>query len=158
MKLNVTAKGLLSFDFEEPPYVVKNEDEAWLDTLSPGEAHSIRQLPREKWKQIRANFVSINAYEPVLGNPQPGDYRFRLRSTGYSSARYGPCEVCGKHCTEVFLQAARRFFRFDPIPTNPCDPEELEGWAERPGAFGHEACLRELRTKYPPLATNDCPA
>lgn len=25
------------------------------------------------------------------------------KSTGHGSARYGPCEVCGHHCAEVFI-------------------------------------------------------
>ena len=32
-------------------------------------------------------------------------YRYQLRSTNYSSARYGLCEVCGEHASEVFSQA-----------------------------------------------------
>lgn len=45
-----------------------------------------------------------------------------VRSTGYSSARYGVCEVCCKHVSDVFVR------RLGAV----C------GWDV---AFGHEACL-----------------
>ena len=28
-------------------------------------------------------------------------YRYRIKSTGHSSRRFGVCEVCGGHCAEV---------------------------------------------------------
>ena len=34
----------------------------------------------------------------------PGAYVYRIRSTGSSSAKFGPCEVCGKHVSETFIQ------------------------------------------------------
>ena len=38
-------------------------------------------------------------------------YRYRLNSTGHSSTRFGPCEVCGKHASEVFIQAEQKRYR-----------------------------------------------
>ena len=34
-----------------------------------------------------------------------GDSTYRIRSTGYSSGRYGGCEVCGEHASEVFIRS-----------------------------------------------------
>jgi len=35
-------------------------------------------------------------------------YTYRLTSMDESSAKYGLCEVCGKHCSEVWYQAEMR--------------------------------------------------
>lgn len=43
-----------------------------------------------------------------------------LRSTGASSAKFGPCEICGLHVSEVFMR----------------------GGARGQWTFGHETCLR----------------
>lgn len=56
-------------------------------------------------------------------------FRYRLTSTGSSSAKFGPCEVCGKHATEVFQQV-----------------EEVSyegGWTQHGCSrlFGHTECL-----------------
>ena len=73
--------------------------------------------------------------ETFPAHPLPGDLRFRLRNTGDSSARLGPCEVCGLHCSEVYLQATLQAY----------EAPELEGglgWSYLPGPdFGHRACL-----------------
>ena len=56
-------------------------------------------------------------------------YRYRLTSTGDSSEKYGACEVCGKHASEVFQQAEERAFE--------------GGWTQYQcrRLFGHEGCL-----------------
>ncbi len=60
--------------------------------------------------------------------------KYTLRNTGDSSARYGLCEVCGKHCSEVHIQ------------------QEYTQYA--PGQFthddvlmGHAHCLQSVRPK-----------
>lgn len=56
-------------------------------------------------------------------------HRYRISNTGFSSKRYGPCEVCGKHANETFLQVEER--------------AHLKGWT-RGGCtdlFGHYDCL-----------------
>lgn len=50
---------------------------------------------------------------------------YRLKSTGYSSARYGVCEVCGLHCAEVYMQVR--------VKGN--------------DRFGHEDCLVKSRVR-----------
>jgi hypothetical protein len=60
-------------------------------------------------------------------------YRYRLSSTGGSSAKYGPCEVCGQHATEVFQQTEEQAYE--------------EGWTQHEcqRLFGHEDCLLAKR-------------
>jgi hypothetical protein len=64
-------------------------------------------------------------------------YRYRIKSTGESSAKYGACEVCGKHVSEVFYQVEEKFFRF---PAG-------SGWTQHDcrSYFGHRACLMDRR-------------
>ena len=63
-------------------------------------------------------------------------YRYRLSSTGHSSARFGPCEVCGKHATEVFIQSGQRQYR---------KSDGSYGWARISNYFGHKECLKKQR-------------
>lgn len=37
-------------------------------------------------------------------------FRYRMKSTGASSHKYGNCEVCGQHASEVFHQVEERQF------------------------------------------------
>ena len=70
---------------------------------------------------------------------QHGDYRYRIKSTGGSSERYGNCEVCNKSCSDVHLQTEEQFYS---IPFN----GSLEtGWSHRNMIFGHEGCLMSKR-------------
>lgn len=59
--------------------------------------------------------------------------RYRLSSTGGSSAKFGPCEVCGGHATEVFQQVEERAYS--------------GGWTQHEcrRLFGHETCLTVQR-------------
>ena len=69
---------------------------------------------------------------------QTPKYRYRLSSTGYSSKRYGNCEVCGKYVSEVFYQAEERAFT---------RPDGTQGWTQQKcvSKFGHKECLLKLR-------------
>jgi hypothetical protein len=70
---------------------------------------------------------------------KPGTYRYTLRSTGHSSAKFGPCEVCIHHASEVFSQTEEVSYRRH---------DGTIGWT-REGCFdffGHKACL-ESRQK-----------
>lgn len=73
-------------------------------------------------------------------------YQYRLSSTGHSSERYGPCEICKLHCSEVFIQAEARTFMSDGKPA----------WThhECTTLFGHEACLINARRGDPALSIN----
>jgi hypothetical protein len=65
-------------------------------------------------------------------------YRYNLTSTHESSDKYGNCEICVKHCSEVFSQTEERHyiidkpnFHHESWTTNKCN-----------NYFGHENCLK----------------
>ena len=67
------------------------------------------------------------------------DYRYRLTLTGASSQKYGPCEVCGGHASEVFHQVEeRRCVYWAP------NGVLHQGWTRQgcKDVFGHRECLR----------------
>ena len=68
-------------------------------------------------------------------------YAYRLKSTGESSSKFGPCEVCNRHASEVFLQT--EMLGFDN-PLNPIGPSYTY-YQARHGAFGHKECLQGLQ-------------
>lgn len=63
-------------------------------------------------------------------------YRYRLSSTGASSDKFGPCEICGKHASEVFLQVEQQKYG-----------EQDNEWTEYQckSYFGHKECLLNQR-------------
>lgn len=69
------------------------------------------------------------------------EFRYKLISTGESSGKYGKCDVCGEHCTEVFHQLEEKHYHFEH------DGEVFDGWTkhEAHDYFGHENCLTEKR-------------
>ena len=69
-------------------------------------------------------------------------YRYRLISTGYSSDKYGNCEVCGKHVSEVFSQSEEQYYT---IERN--GKMIHEGWTKCGCSdyFGHKECLLGVR-------------
>ena len=76
---------------------------------------------------------------------QSAAYTYRIRSTGESSSRYGPCEVCREHCSDVHLQVELRFYSHEH------NGERYEGLT-RHGChtlFGHAACLTRRRQSAP---------
>lgn len=65
------------------------------------------------------------------------ELRYRLSSTKHSSQRYGNCEVCGKHASEVFVQVEEIKIA-----------DEVGRWYRKTGTiFGHEECLRQARNQ-----------
>lgn len=77
--------------------------------------------------------------EPALHSPQLGDYRYRVSSTGASSLKYGNCQVCAGHASEVFMQTEERAYRIEHL--------NRSGWTQS-GChvlFGHLDCLRSRR-------------
>lgn len=81
--------------------------------------------------------LTPSPYWPLIPD-RVGVYVYRIRNTGASSAKFGPCEVCGKHVSEVFMQAEGVSY---------LDPE----WGiqitehECGTLFGHEKCLSDSR-------------
>lgn len=55
--------------------------------------------------------------------------KYRLKNTGYSSKRYGNCEVCNKHVSEVFYQVEEKQYKY--------------GWTQSDcnNLYGHKECL-----------------
>lgn len=71
--------------------------------------------------------------------PTIGEHRYRIRSTGFSSHRYGPCEVCHKHASEVFIQSEERSYEvYADEPGFPGVGWTIDGCRM---LFGHEQCL-----------------
>lgn len=58
-------------------------------------------------------------------------YAYRLKSTGFSSQRYGNCECCDKPASEVFIQAEMRATESDSYTYHGCNSH----------TFGHRECL-----------------
>jgi len=66
-------------------------------------------------------------------------YKYSITSTNASSVKYGNCEICGKHATEVFHQVEGRSYQ------NP-----YEGTIHVTGNgctnyFGHKECLESVQ-------------
>lgn len=75
-------------------------------------------------------------------------YKYVLASSGYSSARYGNCEICGKHCSQVFIQREARWINYDDAARRALKTDDAGGWTYYkcvPTMFGHEACLVSSR-------------
>lgn len=60
-------------------------------------------------------------------------HAYRLKSTGASSDKYGLCEICNKHCSEVFGQTEVKGFIFE---------SKVEKYAEGGRIYGHLDCLK----------------
>lgn len=61
-------------------------------------------------------------------------YEYLIRSTHASSDKYGVCEICGKHASEVFMQKKRK-------PSEKFPDIKIIGSL----TFGHKKCLIDLR-------------
>jgi len=65
------------------------------------------------------------------------EYQYKLKRMGASSDKYGPCEVCNKHVSDVFNQIESKEIG-------------IGGWGGETRArchnlFGHEECLISKR-------------
>ena len=74
-----------------------------------------------------------------------GAFGWRLSETGAGSAKYGPCEVCGKHADTMYLQNLFHRFDLDDVDRASLGTTDTHGWSHRGGAFGHKECLLALR-------------
>ena len=83
--------------------------------------------------------AQLKPQDDIIGpRPLPGHCKYRLVSTGDNSAKYGLCEVCHQHASEVFMQTESRWF----------DGPHGYGWTYhrcRVTTFGHETCLEQLQ-------------
>lgn len=68
-------------------------------------------------------------------------YRYNLISINESSQKYGNCEVCGQHTTEIFLQNEERYYTFNYRGIM------YKGWTKNKckDYFGHKKCLLSKR-------------
>jgi hypothetical protein len=82
-------------------------------------------------------------FSPIPQEATIGTYRYRLTSTGDSSAKYGNCEVCNKYASEMFRQSEERAY----------DDDGQVGWTQHGcrNLFGHKECL--LAQRRDPLHT-----
>ena len=62
------------------------------------------------------------------------EYRYTLKNMNESSAKYGPCAICGKHTSEVYHQTEERQTKFYKWTTSGCH-----------NLFGHKDCLIQIR-------------
>lgn len=62
------------------------------------------------------------------------NYQYKLTSTGQSSQKYGNCEVCEKHVSEVFYQ----------VESVEYEPGRFT-YYECKNYFGHKVCLLSVR-------------
>jgi hypothetical protein len=78
---------------------------------------------------------------------QFGEYRYKLRSTGYGSARFGPCQVCGKYCPEVYAQTRERAIWMDwrDEADGTGKAGEIVWIDDGAGVYGHRDCLEARR-------------
>lgn len=74
----------------------------------------------------------------MSGNIRNGEPSFRLTSTGGSSSKYGPCEVCSEPVREVWrMTKARTYDR----------PGQSQGETQMGDLFGHYGCLESKAQK-----------
>jgi len=68
-----------------------------------------------------------------------GTYRYKIKSTGSNSNKFGLCDVCKKHVSETFIQQEQKsFYSYE---TNQTELTHA-GCITR---FGHYECLQNIR-------------
>lgn len=103
-------------------------------------AHSIfTTAPRNTWRTMSA--IQSEAMTSLRGPSQtptaiPTElplYRYAIRRLGAGSSKYGPCEVCRTHASEMYYQMEERQFLYNG----------KHQWTshECHSKFGHEHCL-----------------
>ncbi len=68
-----------------------------------------------------------------------GDYRYRISSTGDSSEKYGKCQCCNKHASEMFQQVEEKI-GYSHYLKRTC-----YGLTNNKNLFGHKECLEQTR-------------
>ena len=69
-------------------------------------------------------------------------YRYDLTSTEESSNKYGNCDICGKHATEVFYQREEKEY-INPITKLPSTTKY-----NCRNYFGHKECLESKQRNH----------
>lgn len=92
---------------------------------------------KDRWLKVSA----VTRHAQHDGAPE-GTIRYEIKSSGGSSVKYGPCEVCGKHASEVFHQWATVAFKDDDYKP----PRTAWTYHGAPRSlWGHEECLIKAR-------------
>lgn len=71
-------------------------------------------------------------------------YYYELKSTGASSSKFGPCEVCGEYASEVFLQTEQQTYELDELDIQEGVTSNLTTYGCK-DYFGHKECLLKIR-------------
>jgi len=66
----------------------------------------------------------------------------KIKSTGKSSEHYGPCEVCGRYCSDVWISTVYKKYQHG----------ERKGSALIRQFFGHVKCLLKRETTIIPMS------
>lgn len=70
-------------------------------------------------------------------------YQYKLIICNGGSAKYGPCEVCGEYCSEIFHQLERKRIILQPDLAVLVGKDNI--CEEYASTFGHEMCLIKIR-------------
>lgn len=86
--------------------------------------------------------TEISRFEDVPN--EPDRYVYRIKNLGAGSARYGPCEVCGRPASETSIQVEGRTYLTDAFDDE--GPGKIAiTYHECETLWGHEECLRGAR-------------
>lgn len=116
-------------------YIINNINNISFDSREKADQHAEEVL---KLKSYIVKNQSGQEWEYVITET---GYKYRLTSTEHSSEKYGKCECCKKHTSEVFLQTESKYFKHEH------NGETFEGWTEHQckSYFGHKECLAAKR-------------
>ena len=65
------------------------------------------------------------------------EYRYKIKSTGHGSERFGPCEICKKSVRgNVYLQTEEKKYT---------DTDGKVHWLSSKDIFGHKTCCMTRR-------------
>ena len=72
---------------------------------------------------------------------QKAQYRYRIKSLGNSSAKFGNCEICNQHVSDTHYQVEERYYEFNSQDVS------RQGWTSNKchNMFGHKECLEKRR-------------
>lgn len=73
------------------------------------------------------------------------EYKYNLSTTEKSSNEYGKCDICNKHCSEIFHQTEQRKYKLPEIIA--VKRKEKYGYTHNNcnDYFGHKECLESIQ-------------
>lgn len=104
--------------------------------FSDGKGLSVSRRIR-KTSEIRVLVEDESTAEDI--NTAEGEIKVTIKHTGYGSERYGNCQCCGKHCSEVVYSIAEQAY-IDP------DTNQLSytGYQMPSSKWGHLTCIESF--------------